>query len=460
MTEKSLWQDEQLLPRRIKFEESDQKGSSTSSADSHLLKWKNKQGVSTGFKNLGNTCFLNSTIQCLLYTPPVQNAKHQCNKVFCVLCSLKKLFVAKSNIPEDFLRNIPRFGRQFSLGRQEDAHELLRFLVNRLGPNEFIQSTFGGTLRSRVQCQTCKYESLTYEPYQDLSLEVTSNDIERCLADFCRKEKLDGQNKYFCEKCKCKMPATKQFLIKTAPSILTLHLKRFTNSGKKDMRQVKFPEKLNIEPYLLLKGDADYQLYAVLIHVGYTCRSGHYYSFIKAPNDMWYEANDSSISQASFQRVINNSSAYILFYKKSVNIKHIESPTSTAETSVPEDVTAFQVSQELEVRDIPRKIFTYEKPVLKVALEKQEYNRKFTEIRLPMKRENPGFKHEPKPSKMKNSNYTHGSFNNFWKREETPLGYVKDEYDRKLDIGRLKKKKNKKKNFKKSMWDQVRIRNH
>ncbi|CAG9318612.1 unnamed protein product [Blepharisma stoltei] len=439
MTENSLWQEEQLLPRRIKFEAANQVSSSPTNENSQLLKWKSKQGVSTGFKNLGNTCFLNSTLQCLLYTPPIQNVKHQCNKVFCVLCALKKLFTSRSNIPEEFLRNIPRFGRQFSLGRQEDAHELLRFLVNRLGPNDFIQSTFGGTLRSKVQCQTCQYESLTYEPYLDLSLEVISSDLEKCLAHFCRKEKLDGPNKYFCERCKAKMPATKQYTIKTAPMILTLHLKRFTNTGKKDMRQVKFPEKLSIDPFLLLKGESDYQLYAVLIHVGYTCRSGHYYAFLKAPNDMWYEANDSSISQASFSRVINHSSAYILFYKRNCITKQIESPTSTAETSVPEDTSIFHIHEKLEVKDVPQK--------------------QKSENFLPFKRENNNYKNEPKMMKVRPINYENGEFKSIWKRDDAPLGYVKDEYDRKLDIGKRKKKKNKnKKKMHKNIWNQVRFR--
>ena len=189
-------------------------------------------------------------------------------------------------MPEEFLMAIPRISRQFQIGRQADAHELLRFLIDRLDTKDVKEKIFGGLLQSTVKCKECRYESIIDEPFLDLSLEVSGNDIEKCIADFCREEVLSGNNKYNCPQCKHKTIATKQYLIKSAPNILTIGLKRFTNQGKKDSRTVRFSESLKLDQFLIYSESITYRLYAVLIHIGFGCRSGHYYSFVKAPNEI------------------------------------------------------------------------------------------------------------------------------------------------------------------------------
>lgn len=63
-----------------------------------------------------------------------------------------------------------------------------------------------------------------------------------------------------------------------------------------------------------------YNLYALIVHEGYSTQKGHYYSFIKnQATGIWYKYDDDEVKAigkdlSSVRRLIQN--AYILFYKK------------------------------------------------------------------------------------------------------------------------------------------------
>ncbi|XP_069807640.1 ubiquitin carboxyl-terminal hydrolase 36 isoform X2 [Dendropsophus ebraccatus] len=309
------------------------------------MKWERISRVGAGLQNLGNTCFLNSTVQCLTYTPPLANyllsKEHsrncpQCG--FCMLCIMQNHLIqafansGNSIKPVSFIRDLKKIARHFRFGSQEDAHEFLRYTIDAMQKaclngyakldrqsqaTTLVHQIFGGYLRSRVKCSVCKSVSDTFDPYLDIALEIRhSANIIRALELFVRSDVLSGENAYMCAKCKKKVPATKRFSVHRASNVLTLSLKRFANfSGGKITKDVGYPEFLNIRPYMSHNnGDpVIYALYAVLVHSGYSCHAGHYYCYVKASNGQWYQMNDSLV-HASNIKVVLNQQAYVLFY--------------------------------------------------------------------------------------------------------------------------------------------------
>jgi len=64
-----------------------------------------------------------------------------------------------------------------------------------------VHEIFGGYYESRVTCAICKYESITLEPFFDLSLEINNcGSVSSALHHFSASETLDKHNLYTCDK--------------------------------------------------------------------------------------------------------------------------------------------------------------------------------------------------------------------------------------------------------------------
>lgn len=128
------------------------------------------------------------------------------------------------------------------------------------------------------------------------------------------------------EKLKVKRDATKSILISKAPSVLTIHLKRFTQDARgrfsKLNGHVRFRETIHLNPYMdprcTENNTFQYRLVGVVEHSG-TMRGGHYVAYVRGSKDygdcVWYHTSDSYVHQASLEEVLR-CEAYILFYER------------------------------------------------------------------------------------------------------------------------------------------------
>lgn len=115
---------------------------------------------------------------------------------------------------------------------------------------------------------------------------------------------------------RCKKPvlAEKQFTIHEAPTVLTIHLKRFSPMGRKIGHQLRYAERLSLQPYMSDGSfGPSYSLFGVISHAGGGPNSGHYYAHVKDSQDYWYEMNDESVARIGGPP-LSLKNAYILFY--------------------------------------------------------------------------------------------------------------------------------------------------
>ena len=282
-----------------------------------------------GILNKGNTCYLNSVLQCLSVVPELwsnvcDDTRNQVTFFSSFLKIMTLLKTSKTPLdPSQFLRFLKQIliksGRiEFNLFQQQDACEILscildEFCGHSLGALDLIKTQ----VRNTTTCNTCFQSSVQEDMCKILQLSICHS-TQQAIETFLKPEELHGRNKYYCNFCASLQTASLEHEIVNSGGLLIIQLKRFAslgNSVAKDVRPVKCDQEVRL-PVVFDRDIVNYKRFRLLASVNHsgTLERGHYTALIKnITSSTWFHCNDAAVIHCN-ESVPQNLS-YILFYK-------------------------------------------------------------------------------------------------------------------------------------------------
>ncbi|XP_065808871.1 uncharacterized protein [Labrus bergylta] len=333
------------------------------------LRRLNRPGV-CGLDNSGNSCYLNAVFQCLCSTVPLvehllnpdthkELARSKCRvaEVFVRLLQEMWLGGSSSCAPVEARSVLTSILPQFNNYSQQDAQELLLFLLNALhedfkkvskqqirltmrqprpeqkrnhataaGESTIVSRLFEGQLSYMTLCMHCDHQAYSTQTFTVLSLPIPTGiikcSIQDCMSLFFEQTVLTGGEQMLCSVCGLRRETAVLTCLDKPPEILMLHLKRFGCKGKNQVKlrtNVLFSMKLDLNPFLSSSVQntsfSSYRLYAVVNHSGHL-NMGHYTAVCHSSlTQTWHCFDDSAVREVQDGHV-QTPNAYMLLYSR------------------------------------------------------------------------------------------------------------------------------------------------
>lgn len=323
----------------------------------------------TGLHNLGNTCYLNTILQCLGHCEVFRN--FILDKQYRVRCEGDTLIDGVSQTfhtlwrenqtgaPRQLVRVMAhKLKNMMYVFEQNDISEFVGLLVDKLHQEiafpllvnplhgmvyrnhsydqqrkkmdeawieahkkEYSPLTdlFHGQLVSQIICGGCNKIHHNYEIFLNTTLSIHGSTLDDCLNHHFEDETINHEDTpkdelWVCDACKTSAPSVKTTRLWRNPKVLMVTLKRFNANLQKINQDVEIPHVLDLSEHTLGPTPTKYTLQSVGFHLG-SYMGGHYVSVCKLSTGEWVLKDDESVHSLSNEQLKDLNKGYVFFYE-------------------------------------------------------------------------------------------------------------------------------------------------
>lgn len=287
-------------------------------------------------QNLGNTCWLNSLLQCLVANPLLQkwflSGWINITKIDCPEAAIHKhlyqLYLSQDSLEpcfslSDFLFSIWTLFPSYAKQDQFDSHEFFMSFRDKL--DEYYQSHFDTSIFSTIFswqfkvieiCESCEDTRTYLSPSSDLLLRIYKcSSLKEAIAEY-----LLGASPRQCSNCN--RPCKCQSFFNTLPPTLTIYFVREKNMDK-GQTLIQLDEEISLDDYVDIDkkaelGEANYSLIGLVERPG-SGDLGHEYAYVKKSGH-WYRCDDNNVTLVKSSEITRLEASLLFYVRKGLYI--------------------------------------------------------------------------------------------------------------------------------------------